>query len=90
MRIFEISKEDKNILILKGIHYNFIEDYNLAVSISEIVGNSNYRRVRGLNTIENSINSIQVFLDQGFSDNDLDIIAAKNIYNNLLEIKNKL
>ena len=90
MRINEIDNIDKSALALKGIRYNFSENLNIVLSVFHLIGSSSHRRQSLKDDIDVYLEDIEIFLNQGFPDNDLDIIAAKDIYNKLLEIKNKL
>lgn len=90
MRLNEISDEDKVYLTLKGIAYNFDEDYRNIYDTCNIVGKSINRRKILLDDIEIVCSNINLLLSQDFSELDPDIIAAKDIRNKLLDIKGKL
>lgn len=90
MRLNEISDEQKSFLTLKGIKFDFIDDYNLIVSSYKIIGKSLHRRNMLRNTINNILSLIKIFLDQGYDNTDFDVITARDIYNKLLDIKNQL
>lgn len=90
MRLNEISSEDKSFLTLRGIEFNFTNDYNNAVSAYSIIGKSTARHAMLKNDIELILLRIHPVLSYGFNANDVDIIDITDIYNKLLEIKNKL
>lgn len=90
MRLNEISKEDKTFLTLRGIEFNFTNDYNNVALAYSIIGKSNSRKQLLHNDIDLLSAFISVFLNQGFNESDPEIINAKNLYNKLLEIKNQL
>jgi hypothetical protein len=90
MRLDEISDEDKSFLTLRGIKFEFIDDYNNIISALSIIGKSNSRKQLLHNDIDLLSAFISVFLNQGFNESDPEIINAKNLYNKLLEIKNQL
>jgi hypothetical protein len=86
----KINDIDKSSLILKGIKYDFTEDLNIVLSALHIVGNSIHRRKLLGDDIIIYLRNIEIFLNQGFSDNDPDIIEARDIFNKLQNIKNQL
>jgi len=90
MRLNEISNEQKTFLTLQGVKYSFMVEYADIVSAYSIIGRSNHRRALLKTDIEYLLSDVEFFLNYGFPNNDLDIIAAKDSYNKLLEIKNKL
>ncbi len=90
MKLTEISDQDKSLLTLKGIEYNFIDRYNLILQARDIIGNSNYRKSLLENTIDETLFLIKTFTNQGFDNNDLDILNAKRIADKLQDIRNKL
>ena len=90
MRLNKISSEDKSFLTLRGIEFNFTNDYNNAVSAYSIIGKSTARQSMLKNDIELILLRIHPVLSYGFNTNDVDIINITDIYNKLLEIKNKL
>ena len=90
MRLNEISSEEKIILTLRGIEYNFANDIALVISAYSIIGKSRYRRNILIDDIDIILSRMDPVLTYGFADNDIDIISIKDIYSKLLEIKNKL
>jgi len=90
MRIDEISDLDKSYLTIKGIQYSFKEDYENISNVYTIIGSSISRQNILLSDIDIVCSNIMLLLEQNFQDADPDIMIAKDIYNKLLEIKNKL
>lgn len=90
MRLNEIDDVDKSALRLKGITYDFSNYIDFILSSIDIVGKSLHRRNMLKNTIELRLEEIKIFLNEGFPDNDIDVINAKNIYIKLQDIRNKL
>jgi hypothetical protein len=90
MRLNEISDEEKSFLTLQGISFDFTVDYDNTVSAFSIIGKSRHRRQLLIDDINLIFSRISPFLQYGFDKNDPDVIAAKDIYNRLLDIKNKL
>ena len=90
IRINEIFDPDKSYLRIKGVRYSFEEDYNNILSAYPLIGSSVGRRNILLSDTDIVCSYINLFLEQQFENIDSDIIAAKDIYNKLLEIKNKL
>lgn len=90
MRLDEISDEDKSFLTLRGIKFDFVDDYNNVVLALSIMGKSNHRRQLLKDDVDLLSVLIFTFLNQGFNATDCDAINAKDIYAKLLDIKNKL
>ena len=90
MRVVEIDDQDRSFLTLKGIKFDFKNEYNNVVSAFSIVGKSANRRQILRGDIDFIISLIVPFLNYGFPTDDLDIIEAQNIHNELLKIKNQL
>ena len=90
MRINEISKLDKSYLTIKGIQYSFKEDYENICNVYPMIGNSANRKNILISDIDVVCSNIKLLLEQNFMDSDPDIINAKDIYDKLLDIKNKL
>lgn len=90
MRLVEISNEDKSFLTLRGIKFNFVNDYNNVILAFSIIGKSANRRAQLTNDIDNILHDIQILYTFGYSINDPDIIMSKDIYDKLLDVKNKL
>lgn len=87
MRLNEISDEDKSFLTLRGIKFDFIDDYDNVVLASSIIGKSTHRRQLLTDNVDLLSSLISIFLNQGFLSNDADVIVAKDIYAKLQDIK---
>lgn len=87
MRLNEISDEDKSFLTLRGIKFDFIDDYNNVALASSIIGKSTHRRQLLTDNVDLLSSLISIFLNQGFLSNDADVIVAKDIYVKLQDIK---
>ena len=90
MRLNEISNEEKSFLTLQGVEYSFVSDLEMVMSAYSIIGKSNHRRNMLINDIDLVLYRMIPVLNYGFLNDDPDIIAIKDIYSKLLEIKNKL
>jgi hypothetical protein len=90
MRLDEISDEDKSFLTLRGIRFDFVDDYNNVVLALSIMGKSIHRRQLLKDDVVQLVTLISIFLNQGFNITDPDVINATDIYSKLSEIKNKL
>lgn len=90
MRLTEISNQDKTYLTLKGIEYSFMDRYNTIVLASSIIGKSVNRRNILINTIDHTHELMKLFFNEGYDNNDPDVLEAKDIFNKLQEIRNKL
>lgn len=90
MKIHEISDVDKSLLTLKGIQYNFQEDYKNIISVYPLMGGSTQRKSILINDIDTVCYYISIFLNNGFDNKDPDVIAAKETHDKLQNIKNKL
>ena len=90
MKINEISNQDKLVLALKGIRYDFICDYSNVISVYGVVGKSINRRNILKSDIQNILSDITSFVNYGFLVNDPDILATKNIYTELQNIYKSL
>ena len=89
MRLNEISKEDKTFLTLRGIEFNFTNDYNNVALAYSIIGKSTYRRAMLKDDIELILLRMQPVLNYGFDVNDTDMITIRDMYNKLLDIKSR-
>jgi len=90
MRLSEISDEDKLILSLKGIQYDFVADFQTVITALSLVGKSLHRRSMLSADIAQLMLFVNLFLNQGFDENDPDVIIASGIYEKLSAIKNQL
>lgn len=90
MKLTEISDEDKVVLIFRQIKFDFLDDYKNISETASIVGKSVNRRLILKSDIDVVQNRIHIFLGAGFSVTDPDIVAAKEIYDKLSDIKNRL
>ena len=89
MRLTEISDEEKTFLKLKQVEYEFLESYRIAHEMSLVVGKSVHRQQLLADVIDGYIDTIHIFLDEGFNEVDPDVLAAKDILNKLQEIRNR-
>jgi hypothetical protein len=90
MNLDEISNEEKSFLTLQGIKFNFANEYSDIVAASSIIGKSSHRRAMLKENIKYLQQDMRHFLNQGFSNSDPDIIAAKDLYNKLYQLKGTL
>lgn len=90
MKLNEISDLDKDFLTLKNIEYDFIDRYNIIVEAFSVIGKSLYRRNRLKNTIIETHNRIEIFLNEGFDNTDPDVINARDIYSKIENIRNQI
>ena len=90
MHISEITDEDKTFLKLSDIEYDFRVDAAEILKTYQKAGNNPGKRTNLKNKIEHKLLKINKFLNLGFDKNDPDIEFAKEIYNELAEIRDQL
>ena len=90
MRIYEIDNSDKSFLTLKGIMYNFSDFYTAIIADYKVLGNDPIIRANFNQYIVLVQRKMSILLNEGFPDNDPDIIAVRSMYDNLENIKNSL
>ena len=90
MRVNEIDSVDRTALTMKGIRYEFSSYLNTTIQLFNIVGGSSQRCTMAKHTIEEYLTDMEIFFNEGYPDNDPDVIRSREIYTKLKNIHSQL
>ena len=90
MKINEISRDEREWLTLKQIEYDFDSRVDDVITAYKFSGND--PTILSLIGMQIDIiqNRMNILFDEGFDSSDPDIIHIRNLYANLIHIKNQL
>ena len=87
MKLNEIQDVDKIILKLRGVRYDFEENYNLVNDVCRYMPPSAYRSLLLKSNLSAVENGIRLLLDEGFDITDQDVSRCNEIYEFIKTIK---